>query len=591
LLAGGVHSKIQATYVPGSDPNYSSVVTANYTQTVNTNTATVGVASSSSPSIYGSQVVFTVTVTGIAGNALPSGTVDFFDGANSNPIGSCSSVSLTLQTASSTAQCVVNAQTHNLLSGGTHTINAVYNGDTNYSPNNGMATQIVNRFASLPVVTLTQGTNPSVVTVPLTFTAIVSPVTSGTIPSGTVTFTDTISNTTLSGCNTLALASGSVSCTPNPMLPAGNYNIVGVYSGDQNYAQTNSVGTPQTVQDFTVTSTASMPPSVVSATQSYGNTNNPFSKLNSSMTTSITYAATGTGFVDPVDFKCAVTPGAGQSPSTVPTCSLTPMTSLSNVVCNTPQVCTISAGMSTIAFALVVSATSTTPVGPYTVTVTANDTNPSVPALSRSTTQSVNVVNLTSALNLLPVGPTQPSGIGTVTATFTMPPGQNWSVTFDPNLCSVTGTNANENIGAGGAPLSQVGMTCSVPSTPVTVNGTSTINVTIATTATVAMLRRGGSEVFAAVWMGLPGLVLLGSVRGRWRTRKRVLQFLGLCLVVAILIQVVACGGSFTRPPNASGTPSGTYLVLVQGNGTYTDSTGTQHNSTFSAVVPVNVGH
>jgi hypothetical protein len=582
LLAGGVHSKIQATYVPGSDPNYSSVVTANYTQTVNTNTATVGVASSSPTAIYGSQVVFTATVTGLTGNALPSGTVDFFDGANSNPIGSCSSVSLTLQTSSSTAQCVVNAQSHNLLLGGTHTINAVYNGDTNYSPNNGMATQIVSPFSSVPVVTLTQGTNPSVVTVPLTFTATVSPVTSGMIPSGTVTFTDSNSNTTLSGCSKLTLSSGSISCTVQ--LAAGNYNIVGVYSGDQNYAQTNSVGTPQTVQDFTVTSAATTPPSVISATQSYNNTNNPFSKLNSSMTTSITYAATGTAFIDPVDFSCAVSPSAGQS--TAPTCSLTPMTSLSNVVCNTPQLCTISAGVNTITFALVVSTVSTAPVpvGPYTVTVTAADHN--VPAVSRSTTQSVTVVNLTSAISVLP------GASGSAFGNFTMPQNQTWNITFDPNLCLVTGTGLNvPPIGSTGASLSTLGMSCSVSPASLPLNGTGMINVTITTTATVAMLRRGSSEVFAAVWLGLPGLVLLGSLRGRWRTRKRVLQFLGLCLVAAILIQVVACGGSFNRPPAVSGTPSGTYLVLVQGNGTYTDSTGTQHNSTFSAVVPVNVGH
>ena len=79
------------------------------------------------------------------------------------------------------------------------------------------------------------------------------------------------------------------------------------------------------------------------------------------------------------------------------------------------------------------------------------------------------------------------------------------------------------------------------------------------------------------------GIVLFGSLRSRRRGYKRLLQFLGIALVLLVLLQGIGCGGGFNRPATVSGTPTGAYNLLVQGTGS--------DNNTYSAVVPVNVGH
>ena len=50
-------------------------------QLVQKATPTVAVTSSQQPSVYGGPVVFTTTVTGVAGGIVPPGTVTFLDGA------------------------------------------------------------------------------------------------------------------------------------------------------------------------------------------------------------------------------------------------------------------------------------------------------------------------------------------------------------------------------------------------------------------------------------------------------------------------------------------------------------------------------
>jgi hypothetical protein len=104
---------------------------------------TVGVTSSLNPSVYGQAVSFTATVTG----ASPTGSVQFnIDG---NPFGS----PVTLASGSATSGTI------STLSPGTHTVTAVYSGDTNNAQGTGTLAggQVVNQSN----VNVTVGTSPS----------------------------------------------------------------------------------------------------------------------------------------------------------------------------------------------------------------------------------------------------------------------------------------------------------------------------------------------------------------------------------------------------------------------------------------------
>jgi hypothetical protein len=88
---------------------------------------------------------------------------------------------------------------------------------------------------------------------------------------------------------------------------------------------------------------------------------------------------------------------------------------------------------------------------------------------------------------------------------------------------------------------------------------------------TVARLRTG-TRIYATLWLGMPAVMLVGCLRIRRIPRKKLLQIFGTLL----LLLGVSCGGGTGQL-----TPTGNYLVLVQGTGS--DGVG------YSAVVPITV--
>jgi len=92
---------------------------------------------------------------------------------------------------------------------------------------------------------------------------------------------------------------------------------------------------------------------------------------------------------------------------------------------------------------------------------------------------------------------------------------------------------------------------------------------------TVARLRTR-TRVFATLWLGMPAVILLGSLRIRKLPRKKMLQLVGTLLLLLALLMGVSCGGG-----SGQLTPTGNYLVLVQGTGS--------DGVVYSAVVPVTV--
>ncbi len=107
------------TVVYSGDSNFLTSTSAVLNQTVNQDATTTSIASSLNPSTYGEKVTFTATVTASApGSGMPTGTVTFMDGSTMLGTGTLSGGVVTFSTSS--------------LSVGTHSITAVYSGDSDF---------------------------------------------------------------------------------------------------------------------------------------------------------------------------------------------------------------------------------------------------------------------------------------------------------------------------------------------------------------------------------------------------------------------------------------------------------------------------
>ena len=133
-LSIATHS-ITATY--NGDEIFNASTSAAVAQTVNKANITITLGSSLNPSTYGDSVTFTATTT--SGVGTPSGTVTFKDGVTN--------------LATSTLTGGVATFATDALTVGTHSITAVYNGDTNFNASTSAAvSQVVNN--PTPIITL-----------------------------------------------------------------------------------------------------------------------------------------------------------------------------------------------------------------------------------------------------------------------------------------------------------------------------------------------------------------------------------------------------------------------------------------------------
>ncbi len=240
-LAAGSHS-ITAVY--GGNSFYNSSTSNLLIQAVNQNTTTTSVTSSANPSNLGESVTFTASV--VAGSGVPTGTVTFKDGATTLGTGTLNGSAQATFTTSSLAL-------------GSHSITAVYGGDTNdLGSTSPVLTQTVTANSSGTAIT--SSVNPSTFGQSVTFTATVTG--SGVTPTGTVTFKD---GSTALGSATLN-GSGQTTFSTNA-LAAGSHSITATYNGDSNYGTSISPTLTQTVnQNASSTSlTSSANPSAYGA--------------------------------------------------------------------------------------------------------------------------------------------------------------------------------------------------------------------------------------------------------------------------------------------------------------------------------------
>jgi hypothetical protein len=230
ILGAGGYS-ITAQY--SGDGNFNASSGLLPTQTVNPAGTTTAVTSSPNPSVFGQSVTLTAMVTSGAG--VPTGAVQFTDGATSlsSPV-ALSGGSATLTTGP--------------LSAGVHNVSAVYSGDTNFTSSTGSLTQTVNQAASGTAIS--SSLNPSDVGQPIILTATVF--SQAGIPSGVVQFLDGGSN-----LGAPVLLMGGVAILTTSSLTEGTHSITAVYGGDSNFSGSTSPILPQVVHgtDIAVTLT------------------------------------------------------------------------------------------------------------------------------------------------------------------------------------------------------------------------------------------------------------------------------------------------------------------------------------------------
>jgi hypothetical protein len=229
-LSVGTHS-ITAKY--SGDSNFTSSTSAVLSQTVNPATTTTTLVTNLNPSTYGESVSLSATVQLPAGTTA-TGTVTFLDGSTS--LGSAT-------LAGNSAQLSIAS-----LGTGTHSVTAVYSGDTNMAGSTSAAVaQQVNQAST--ATTLSSGVNPSVFGQTITFTATVQPP-AGTTATGTVTFLD---GSTSLGSATLAGNSAQVAVSS---LTVGTHSITAMYAGNANLLPSTSVALSQTVNGEATTTVA-----------------------------------------------------------------------------------------------------------------------------------------------------------------------------------------------------------------------------------------------------------------------------------------------------------------------------------------------
>ena len=252
-------NQVFASY--SGDSNYAP---ASSTPPVNINiqpsTTSLAVVPSATSVTPGQTISVTVTLTVGSppeGNVAPAGVVTLnVDGLASGNSGLTSSLGVTTATFSVTIPASSSVLTHSL--------QAVYAGNTNYSASTSPAVTVTVAKASTTTTVTPATTTPaagSSLVVNATVTATGTGSSSG--PTGTVTFLlDMVSQ----GVVPLTSASSSTGVSYTiPSVPAGTHALAATYSGDTNYATSTSASVTLTAAKSATTTTLTATPAVLAA--------------------------------------------------------------------------------------------------------------------------------------------------------------------------------------------------------------------------------------------------------------------------------------------------------------------------------------
>ena len=202
-------------------------------------------SSSANPAQLGQTATFTATVTAVASNSVPTGSVIFND--NGAPLAGAVSLNHGVATFSTSSLAL-----------GSHPITAAYssNGGPFQPSTSNVLSQVINKDTT--VTTITSSQSPVQVNTNITLTAGVSSV-FGVTPTGNVTFVDTTTATTLGTASIGSPLSVSFAAT-------GLHTITATYNSDGNHL-TSSATFPQLVDGSGATPTTTALSYVLSPTQ------------------------------------------------------------------------------------------------------------------------------------------------------------------------------------------------------------------------------------------------------------------------------------------------------------------------------------
>ena len=339
-VATGTSCELDATFTPlatgalsetlslaSNAANASSTqvtLSGNGTTTASTSTSLKVTSPASGSPSFGQAITLSATVT--ASSGTPAGSVTLVvDGVQVGDSTLNSSGVATFDLASG-------------LTGGSHTLVAIYNGTAAFNGSVSSILQLkVTQASTATALAVTPPyTNPysALPGNTVTFTAVVGFAGVG-IPTGTVTFTS--GSTTLGTAPLEPAAGGLFEATfSTTSLAVGNYNVVATYSGDPNYIGSASaasatiyvVSSPYvttTASGTSITSSASSNGTVTFTTTTYGGWNGlvGFSCLASSL---------------PANAQCVFSPGQVEVlPSTPTTTASNPPVTLSVVIDQYPR--------------------------------------------------------------------------------------------------------------------------------------------------------------------------------------------------------------------------------------------------------------
>ena len=229
-IVAGTPVSVASNAVSCNFPAYSATVFV-FMPASSTPAATkASLVASSAQVTLGQAVTFTASIAPVSGSGVPTGPVIFNDGGTQIGTGSLNSSGAAAFSTSS-------------LSVGSHSVTAVYSGDTNFSGSTSAAVAVTvaapakvatNTSLSASATQLTSGQS-------VTFTAGVAPQSGSGTPTGSIAFLDGSSQI---GMATLSMGLASFS---SANLSVGSHAISAAYSGDANYVASSSTTLSVTV--------------------------------------------------------------------------------------------------------------------------------------------------------------------------------------------------------------------------------------------------------------------------------------------------------------------------------------------------------
>jgi hypothetical protein len=229
-IVAGTPVSVASNAVSYNFPAYSATVFVFTPASSSTAATKASLTASAAQVTSGQAVTFTASISPVSGSGVPTGSVKFNDGATQIGTGTLNS--------SGAATFITSS-----LSVGSHSVTAMYSGDTNFSASTSAAVPVTvsapakvatNTSLSASATQLTSGQS-------VTFTASVAPQSGTVVPTGSVAFLDGSSQI---GMATLSGGSASFSSTS---LSVGSHAIAATYSGDSSYVASSSAAINVTV--------------------------------------------------------------------------------------------------------------------------------------------------------------------------------------------------------------------------------------------------------------------------------------------------------------------------------------------------------